>query len=90
MRDLAGQLGYGVLSLYNHVGNKDEMLDGMIDLVAGEIEAPIPRNGDWICALRVTAVSARKVGGSSPSRRAISTPLRHQSVGSSCAFERGR
>lgn len=60
MRELARDLGFGVMSLYNHVANKDEMLDGMVDLVASEIEAPLPRDGDWKSALRGTAVSAHQ------------------------------
>jgi AcrR family transcriptional regulator len=60
MRELAGELGFGVMSLYNHVANKDEMLDGMVDWVASEIEAPPARNGDWKAAMRETAVSAHQ------------------------------
>ena len=60
MRKLAAELGFGVMSLYNHVANKDEMLDGMVDLVAGDIE-PLPDDGDWKKALRASAISAHKV-----------------------------
>jgi AcrR family transcriptional regulator len=60
MRELARELGFGAMSLYNHVANKDEMLDGMVDLVASEIEAPTPGNADWKTALRETAVSAHQ------------------------------
>jgi len=60
MRELARELGFGAMSLYNHVANKNEMLDGMIDLVASEIEAPAPRNGDWKTAIRETALSAHQ------------------------------
>ncbi len=58
MRVLAGELGCGVMSLYNHVANKDEMLEGMVDLVASEIALPAPQNRDWQGALRETARSA--------------------------------
>ena len=47
------------MSLYNHVANKDELLDGMVDLVFSEIE--LPSSGtDWRVAMRERAISARK------------------------------
>jgi AcrR family transcriptional regulator len=58
MRKLAKELGVEAMSLYNHVGGKDDLLDGMIDLVFGEIEAPEP-GGDWKAELRKRAVSTR-------------------------------
>jgi AcrR family transcriptional regulator len=42
MRNLAARLDYKVMSLYNHVANKDELLTLMADEVAGEVEAPPP------------------------------------------------
>ena len=57
MRKLADQLGFGVMSLYNHVANKDDMLDGMVEVVAGEIERPAP-GAEWREAIRSSAVSA--------------------------------
>jgi AcrR family transcriptional regulator len=42
MRTLAGALGVEAMSLYNHVANKDDLLDGMVDLVMAEIESPRP------------------------------------------------
>ena len=60
MRELARELGFGVMSLYNHVANKDEMLDGMIELVASEVEAPPTLHGDWKTAMRETAISAHQ------------------------------
>ncbi len=59
MRKLAKELGVEAMSLYNHVANKDDLLDGMIDLVFGEIEAPSP-GGDWKAELRKRAVSTRE------------------------------
>ena len=38
MRKLAGALGVEAMSLYNHVANKDDLLDGMVDIVFSEIE----------------------------------------------------
>jgi hypothetical protein len=47
------------MSLYNHVANKDDLLDGMVDLVFAEIEPP-PARGDWKAAMRKRAVSTRE------------------------------
>ena len=57
MRKLAAALGFEVMSLYNHVANKDDMLDGMIELVAEEIESIDPAAG-WRAGIRANAVSA--------------------------------
>jgi AcrR family transcriptional regulator len=59
MRNLAKELGVEAMSLYNHVANKDDLLDGMIDLVFGEIELP-PTDVDWKAAMRQRAVSTRE------------------------------
>jgi AcrR family transcriptional regulator len=52
-------LGVEAMSLYNHVDSKDDLLDGMVDIVFGEIEAPAP-GGDWKAELRKRAVSTRE------------------------------
>jgi AcrR family transcriptional regulator len=58
MRRLGEELGVEAMSLYKHVANKDDLLDGMVDLVFGEIE--LPGDGtDWRTAMRTRAVSAR-------------------------------
>jgi AcrR family transcriptional regulator len=59
MRKLAKELGVEAMSLYNHVANKDDLLDGMVDIVFGEIEAPAA-GGDWKAELRKRAVSTRE------------------------------
>jgi len=59
MRKLAKELGVEAMSLYNHVANKGDLLDGMIDLVFGEIEAPAA-GGDWRAELRKRAISTRE------------------------------
>ncbi|MGH3382992.1 MAG: TetR/AcrR family transcriptional regulator [Nocardioidaceae bacterium] len=58
IRSLAKELGVKPMSVYYHVANKDEILDGIIDLVFGEIELP-STDGDWSAQLRRRAVSAR-------------------------------
>lgn len=56
MRRLAEALGVEAMSLYHHVKNKNEILDGMVDLVFAEIDLPA---GDWKEAMRRRAYSAR-------------------------------
>jgi AcrR family transcriptional regulator len=60
MRDLGRRLGVEAASLYNHVAGKDDLLDGMVDLVVAEIDLP-SRDVDWKEAMRRRAVSAREV-----------------------------
>jgi AcrR family transcriptional regulator len=60
MRKLGQALGVEAMSLYHHVANKDELLDGMVDIVFGEIELPRPGT-DWRTAMRERAFSAREV-----------------------------
>jgi AcrR family transcriptional regulator len=57
MRKLGQALGVEAMSLYNHVANKDDLLDGMVDLVFAEIG--LPAGGDWKRAMRQRALSAR-------------------------------
>ncbi len=60
MRKLGQELGVEAMSLYNHVDNKDDILDGMIDIVVGEID--VPSGGtDWKTTMRRRAISAREV-----------------------------
>src|SRR5829696_4862477 len=60
MRRLARELGVEAMSLYHHLAGKQVLLDGMVDLVFGEIELPAD-DGDWKAAMRRRAVSARQV-----------------------------
>ncbi|MBM7077345.1 TetR/AcrR family transcriptional regulator [Micromonospora humida] len=59
MRNLAQELGVVPMALYKHVANKDELLDGMIDVVVGEIEPLTPGVG-WQPAIRRRVLSARQ------------------------------
>jgi AcrR family transcriptional regulator len=59
MRKVAEELGAGAMSLYHHVANKEELLDGMVDIVFGEIELP-PTDVDWKTAMRTRALSTRE------------------------------
>ncbi len=58
IRSLAEQLGVKPMSVYHYVANKDEILDGIVDLVFSEIELPRP-GGDWQAEMRRRAASAR-------------------------------
>ncbi|HEU4396588.1 MAG TPA: TetR/AcrR family transcriptional regulator C-terminal domain-containing protein [Actinomycetota bacterium] len=58
MRKLAQELGVVPMALYKHVSNKDELLDGMVDVVVGEIDPP-PGGTDWKTAIRRRVLSAR-------------------------------
>ncbi len=60
MRRIAQELGVQAMSLYNHVANKDDLLDGIVDIVASEIEVP-DFNLDWKIAMRRRATSAHEV-----------------------------
>src|SRR5947208_6216358 len=55
MRKLAQALGVEAMSLYNHVANKGDLVDAMVDRVIAEIELP---DGDWEDAVRRCAISA--------------------------------
>ncbi|MEV7541554.1 TetR/AcrR family transcriptional regulator C-terminal domain-containing protein [Streptomyces sp. NPDC089915] len=58
MRKLGEAIGVEAMSLYNHVANKDDLLDGMVDLVFGEIELPVPGD-EWRQAMRRRAIGMR-------------------------------
>jgi AcrR family transcriptional regulator len=59
MRKLAQELGVEAMSLYYHVANKDDILDGMVDVAFGEIQLPSP-DADWRTAMHDRAVSVRQ------------------------------
>ncbi len=62
MRELASRLGVEAMSLYNHVANKDDILDGMVDVVIEQFDLP-SETGNWREAMRRRAVSAREAFG---------------------------
>ena len=59
MRALGEQLGIEAMSLYHYVTNKGELLDGMVEVVLGEIELPTI-DVDWKTAMRRRAISTRE------------------------------
>jgi AcrR family transcriptional regulator len=60
MRRLAQELGVVPMALYKHVANKEELLDGMVEVIVGEIEPPV-RGAGWKSAVRLRVLSARRV-----------------------------
>ena len=61
MRKLAQELGVKAMSLYNHVANKDDVLDGIVDMAIGEIDLPTSIEIDWKSAMRRRANSAHEM-----------------------------
>lgn len=59
MRELGRETGVEAMSLYNHVSSKDDLLDGMVDLVVEEISLP-PAGTDWRQFMVQRASSARQ------------------------------
>ncbi|RZU33684.1 TetR/AcrR family transcriptional regulator [Blastococcus saxobsidens] len=59
MRGLAQELGVVPMALYKHVANKDELLDGMVDLVIEEFDPPAD-GLDWKAGVRSRVLSARR------------------------------
>ena len=67
MRSLGRELGVEAMSLYNHVSNKADLLDGLVDLVAGEVVAaveaiePPESQAEWQSVVRSRILIAREV-----------------------------
>jgi AcrR family transcriptional regulator len=60
MRKLAQELGVVPMALYKHVANKEELLNGIVDIVVDEIDPPV-HGFDWKSAVRQRILSARQV-----------------------------
>src|SRR3954469_16403986 len=60
MRRLGRELGVEAASLYHHLRGKDEILDGLVDVVAGGGELPVP-SADWRSAISQRAHNPRAV-----------------------------
>ncbi|WP_431679464.1 TetR/AcrR family transcriptional regulator [Kitasatospora sp. KL5] len=59
MRGLAQELDVVPMALYKHVANKEQLLDGMVDVIVGEIDPPAD-GADWRSAVRGRVLSARR------------------------------
>ncbi len=60
IRKLAAALDVGPMTIYHHVPSKEEIVDGMVEMVFAEIDLP-PADLDWKEAMRTRCVSARQV-----------------------------
>ena len=91
MRAVATRLDVEAMSLYNHVRNKDDLLDGMVDLVFSEIHSPTA-GSDWVEEMRERSRSGREAMTRHPwaiglmgSRRTPGLPtLRHHDAVIGC------
>ena len=95
MRGLAQELGVVPMALYKHFANREELLDGMVDVVFSEMDSP-SIGGDWRSALRRRALSARAALkrhswaiGLMESRHPGPANLRHHNATMGCLREAG-
>jgi AcrR family transcriptional regulator len=96
MRTLAQELGVVPMALYKHVANKEDLVDGMVDLVFGEVAFP-PGGADWKPAMRQRAISMRQallrhrwaVGLMEARMRPGPADLRHHNAVFACLREAG-
>ncbi len=61
MRRVGQRLGVEAMSLYNHVANKADLLNGMLDVVLAEIDPPLDNDLDWRRVFHERVMSARRV-----------------------------
>lgn len=61
MRRLAAALDFEVMSLYNHIANKRDLLEGMLEAIAAEVELPDPGRVEWKAGLRQVAVDQHEL-----------------------------
>ena len=67
MRSLGHELGVEAMSLYNHVANKEDVLDGLVEVVVGEVLAavdeiePLSSAAEWKAVMRARILAAREV-----------------------------
>ncbi|WP_157245844.1 TetR/AcrR family transcriptional regulator [Nonomuraea typhae] len=61
MRRIAAELGVGVMSLYNHVPNKDALLSEVAESVLSEIEFTDDPGADWTERVRIQARAFRQI-----------------------------
>ena len=92
MRRIAADLRVGTMSLYHHVGDKDELVELMADAISAELLVPGEILGDWRAALRAIAQGTRAMFERHPwlidtaGRRPLITPNQLRHVEQSIAF----
>lgn len=69
MRQLGKELGVAAMSLYKYVTGKDDLLDGIVELLWAELQAP--EEGDWRRSLRAFAISLREIAHRHPETSAL-------------------
>lgn len=60
MRKLAAALGYEAMSLYNHIANKSDLIEAMVDGIYGDLRPPVPTD-DWKLAIRRRAIEVHRM-----------------------------
>jgi AcrR family transcriptional regulator len=60
MRKLGQELGVEAMAIYRHVRNKDDLLNGLVETIVGEIELPSPSR-EWKAAMRALVMASRQV-----------------------------
>src|SRR5215208_3670812 len=65
MRKLGSELGVEAMSLYNHVPNKGALLDGMVEVLLGELEVP-PEDEGWERRVREAYRAFRRLAHEHP------------------------
>jgi TetR/AcrR family tetracycline transcriptional repressor len=65
MRKLGSELGVEAMSLYNHVPNKSALLDGMVEVLLGELEIP-PEDEGWERRIREAYRAFRRLAHEHP------------------------
>ncbi|MPZ88128.1 MAG: TetR family transcriptional regulator, partial [Nitriliruptorales bacterium] len=73
MHKLGAELGVKGMSLYNHVARKDDLLDGVVELLWSEAESAAPATPDWREGLRSFAHALRDVVRRHPNAAALIT-----------------
>jgi AcrR family transcriptional regulator len=66
MRKLGAALGVEAMALYYHVPNKAALVDGIAELVLGQLELPADYDADWTNFIRAVARSFRQLGRAHP------------------------
>jgi len=97
MRNLGKKLDVEAMSLYKHVANKEDIVDGLVDIVFSEIAVPSPGEIDWKSAMRRRAISVREalnrhrwaVGLMEGRMRPGPASLRHHDAVMGCLREAG-